>query len=97
MHGSKYTCAACEQIRTPGKEQHLNTDAENSEMGMTAIDDSPASLMARLSGSGRGRGPLNVTAVQMIRIAARVKPKAACTTITVQSLSPKTTCLHANL
>lgn len=78
-------------------EHHLKTDAEKSEMGMTAIDDSPASLIARLSGSGRGRGPLKVTAVQMIRIAANVRPKAACITTTVQTLSVRTTCLHTAL
>lgn len=59
--------------------QHLNTDAENREMGMTAMDDSPSLLIARFSGRGRGRGPLKVTAVQMIRIAASVRPRAACT------------------
>jgi hypothetical protein len=79
MHACNYACMqAIGKVEITENVQHLNTDAENRDMGMTAMDDSPSLLIARLSGRGRGRGPLKVTAVQMIRIAASVRPRAAC-------------------
>ncbi len=38
-------------------EHHLKTDAEKSEMGMTAIDDSPASLSPGCLAAGGAGGP----------------------------------------